>query len=111
MNKKDTQHYHTIGGMEVCSYCHNDVMPYDIFDDYNNWLGSYYQCNCEQAKIEYQMNEEIEVLEKQIEEIRDKYKDKLKIDEKTINRMQFECEVENLKEMYGIDQSDERNDL
>lgn len=99
MNKKDTNYYY-VNAYCFCSYCHTEIMPYDIMDEYGGYCGSYYQCECEQAQIEYQMNEEIE-------QIKIRYSDKLKIDYEKINRNMFKQEVERLKENYEIEQTEE----
>lgn len=50
MNHKSTANYYVDG--YYCSYCHKFLMPYDIVNDEGDFGGTYYQCNCEKAKIE-----------------------------------------------------------
>ena len=102
MSYKSTNNYYTMGG-NYCSYCHSFLSPYDKMDEHGNYLGSYYQCDCEQGKIEQKMNDEIDVLEKEINEIKGKYAPMLQIDNDKINRCQYEIELEHLKEQYGIE--------
>lgn len=102
MSDKDTQYYCTIGG-NYCSYCHTLLMPYDTVDEDGNYTGSHYQCNCKQGRIEQQMNNEIDLVEKQIEDIKNRYSSLLQVDWEKSNRNQYEIEVQHLKEMYGIE--------
>lgn len=56
------------------------------------------------------MNDEIEMVEKQIQEIKGKYANKLIIDWDEVYKHEYELELEKLKERYNIDQPEENED-
>jgi len=106
MSYKDTNNYYDeLGGMHYCSYCHKPLYGYDVmYEDGGGYWGQYFQCDCKQAKIEEQMNDEIEIVEKKsedkINEIKSKYTNKLKIDYHKRNEMLYQCAIMEAKMKY-----------
>ena len=101
MNNEETNYYHA-GDFVYCSYYHSELTPYVLTDEYGNYMGETYNCSCEKAFIEQQMNKEISILKKQIDVIKERYSKQLEINIDELNKNIFFAEVEQLKRRYNI---------
>lgn len=104
MEYRETNHYKlTDADLLACSYCHMQRFQEDDFDEFGGYLGQYFQCNCEEAKKELQMNIEIqkayELYEKTVKEIKDKYN--LIYDYKEILRRTKEAQIQEIEDEYN----------
>jgi len=100
MDYRKTQHYRLENDLPACSYCHVSQMEWDDFDERGGYIGQYFQCDCEEAKIELQMNQEIAKIEIQIEKIKQAYSDRLSIDWNKVYKNQKEAELLAVKRKY-----------
>lgn len=82
------------GYFNKCVYCNKDVEN-DYFE-YNSEFYQPYRCNCEKAKEELKLKEEI------LSKCRDLEKLNENIDSDYVNKQYFEMELRDLKDKYNI---------
>lgn len=80
-----------IGINHYCIYCGNKAIIDTEWDEYER--SDTYFCNCELAKLEQEIS-------KQIQKIQFEYYPKLKVNEKMLNKLKFDKELEFIKRKY-----------
>lgn len=103
-NNYSTTYIDISGQGYTCVYCGNQHLEIDdAFGEYGDYQGTRYYCDCEKAKIEQEMKRELELKEKDIQKIRDSYKDKLEYDLNKIKALKFNGEFKDFLQMNSYD--------
>ena len=102
MSDMGTKTY-VLGKKTFCCYCNKELILQYATDKNGDYLGDYYKCNCEKAKLESIMNDKIIDLNILINNIKKQYEPLLTYDKSRISIDKFLYELKALTERYGID--------
>lgn len=78
---------------KYCAYCGKEAKSKTEWDEYTPYY--YHFCDCESANAEHELNKKISELKKQ-------YKSKIIINEKAVNQVKFDYEMNELKRKYKL---------
>lgn len=93
-----------LGSEQHCAYCGKIAQKGIKKGEFDDDVISYYYCNCENAKAEIELQQEIENLKrnynKKLIEIMDKYESKTTINRELVEEMKYKYEIKLLNQKY-----------
>ncbi len=99
----NTEHFILNDGLydhHHCSYCGKEIKEHTEYEEYQI-QGRYYFCDCSGALKDVEFQQDAELLEKELEELKEKAKKENPIDREMVDRVTYEHALQKLKKKHN----------